>query len=52
MLSMEAYLSLYDASKEAKWLERAKAAANFTESWIWIWNVPTPEDADNNETAL
>jgi hypothetical protein len=47
MLSMEAYLSLYDSTKESKWLERAKAAADFAESWIWIWNLPMPLDADD-----
>jgi hypothetical protein len=47
MLSMEAYLSLYDSTGEPKWLERAKAAADFAESWIWIWNVPMPSDADD-----
>jgi hypothetical protein len=47
MLSMEAYLSLYDSTKEPTWLERAKAAANFAESWIWIWNLPMPLDADD-----
>jgi hypothetical protein len=47
MLSMEAYLSLYDSTKETKWLERAQAAANFAESWIWIWDVPMPLNADD-----
>jgi hypothetical protein len=47
MLSLEAFLSLYDSTKEPKWLERAKAAADYTESWIWIWNLPMPIDADN-----
>ena len=47
MLSMEAYLALYEVTKEKKWLERAQAAGNFAESWIWIWNVPMPVDADN-----
>jgi len=47
MLSMEAYLSLYETTKEPKWLERAQAAGNFAESWIWIWNLPMPVDADN-----
>jgi hypothetical protein len=47
MLSVEAYLSLYDATKEPKWLERAKAAANFAESWIFIWDIPMPPDQDD-----
>lgn len=47
MLSLEAFMSLYDATKEMKWLDRAKAAADYTESWIWIWNLPMPVDADN-----
>jgi len=47
MLSMEAFLSLYESTKEPKWLERAQAAGNFAESWIWIWNLPMPLDADD-----
>jgi hypothetical protein len=47
MLSMEAFLSLYESTKELKWLERAQAAADFAESWIWIWNLPMPLDADD-----
>ena len=47
MLSMEAFLSLYDSTKDAKWLERAEAAADFAESWIWIWNLPMPLDAED-----
>jgi len=47
MLSMEAYLSLYKSTKEPRWLDCARAAANFAESWIWIWNLPMPLDADN-----
>ncbi len=47
MLSLEAYLSLYEATGSAKWLERARAAADFAESWLWIWDVPMPVDADD-----
>jgi hypothetical protein len=48
MLSLEAFLALYENTKEPKWLERAKSAADYTESWIWIWNVPMPLDADDS----
>jgi hypothetical protein len=47
MLSMEAFLSLYESTREARWLERAKAAADFTETWMWIWNLPMPLDAED-----
>jgi len=47
MLSMEAFLSLHEATGEARWLERARAAADFTETWMWIWNLPMPGDADD-----
>jgi hypothetical protein len=49
MLSLEAFLSLYDSTKESKWLERAQAAANFAETWIWIWQVPMPADANDSQ---
>ena len=45
MLSLEAFLSLYESTKETKWLERAMAAGDYTETWIWIWNLPMPLDA-------
>jgi hypothetical protein len=49
MLSMEAFLSLYESTKEPRWLVRARAAADFAESWIWIWNLPMPVDADDTQ---
>ena len=49
MLSMEAFLSLYDSTRDAKWLDHAKVAADFVESWIWIWNLPMPVDADDSQ---
>jgi hypothetical protein len=45
MLSTEAFLSLYENTKDKKWLDYAKAAGDYTESWIWIWNVPMPVGA-------
>jgi hypothetical protein len=46
MLALEGYLILYENTKDTRWLERAKAAGNFAESWIWIWNIPMPIGAD------
>jgi hypothetical protein len=47
MLSLEAYLDLYDATKDKRWLTYAQAAGDYAESWIWIWNLPMPVDMTN-----
>ncbi len=48
MLSLNAFLSLYESTKEPRWLEYAKTAGDYTESWIWIWNVPMPVGANDS----
>jgi hypothetical protein len=47
LLSLEAFLALYEDSHDPRWLDYAQAAGDFAESWIWIWNLPMPADADN-----
>ncbi len=49
-LSLEAYLILFETTKDKKWLDRARMAANFAETWIYAWNVPMP--ADENDSTL
>ena len=44
-LALEAHLALFEATLDGRWLERAEAAADFAETWTYIWNVPMPEDA-------
>ncbi len=43
-LALEAYLALYDATSDSRWLVRAEDAADFAETWIYLWNVPMPAD--------
>ncbi len=51
MLSIEAFLSLYHVTHNPVWLHRAVAAGNYTETWIWIWNVPMPIGANDATLA-
>jgi hypothetical protein len=48
-VSLEAYLALFERTQDVKWLERARAAADFAETWIYIWNVPMAEDDDDTK---
>jgi hypothetical protein len=45
-LSLEAYLALFEATGDRVWLERAQAAGDFAETWVYLWNVPMPPDTD------
>jgi hypothetical protein len=49
MLSTEAFLDLYDCTKEPKWLERAKEAGDYAETYIWLWNVPMAPGLPDSE---
>jgi hypothetical protein len=42
MAALDAFMALYEATHDKEWLTRALSAADFTESWIWIWDVPLP----------
>ena len=48
-LSLEAYLALYEGTHDAKYLGRARAAANYAETYIYLWKVPMPSDEDDRE---
>ena len=40
---------LYRITSDRKWLDRAEAAATYTETWIYIWDIPMPEDVSQKE---
>ena len=39
-ISLEAYLALFEATGDERWLDRARIAARFSETWIFLWNIP------------
>ena len=48
-LSIEAYLELYETIKDKKWLTRAEVAAQYSETWMYIWNVPMVKNDSQKE---
>jgi hypothetical protein len=48
-LSLEAYMALFRGTHDPRWLQRATVAADFAETWIYIWNVPMPTGEPDSE---
>ena len=44
-IAFDSYLALYDVTQNKRWLDAAAAAATYTETWMYGWNVPLPPDA-------
>lgn len=38
MIAVYAFMALYDADGDERWLEAAKGAADFTETWTYVWS--------------
>lgn len=38
--AMWGFIALYEATHEDKWLEAAKGAADYTETWTYVWSFP------------
>ncbi len=48
-VSLEGYLLLVEDTADPKWLDRAKVAADVAETWMYIWNIPMPDDAEDDK---
>ncbi|MGO8747597.1 MAG: NPCBM/NEW2 domain-containing protein [Thermoguttaceae bacterium] len=47
LIALDAFLALYDATRDKRWLDCAIQAAEFSETWLYCWNVPMPEGDGN-----
>ena len=43
-MALNGFLSLYDLTKESKWLQAAEQAATYTESWVYSFEIPVEKD--------
>lgn len=42
MMALDAFLALYDLSQDKRWLRAAIQAADYSETWVYAWNIPMP----------
>jgi hypothetical protein len=42
-LAIDAFLAIYDQTRDARYLGAAAQAADFAETWVYGWPVPIPE---------
>ena len=43
-MAMVGFLSLYDLTRDSKWLDAAEQAATYTETWVYSHEVPVEDD--------
>lgn len=44
-IALNAFLALFDGTGDRKWLDAASRAADFAETWVYVWDVPVPGSA-------
>ena len=42
MMALDAFLALYDIGQDPHWLAAAVQAADYSETWVYCWNIPMP----------
>ena len=44
MMALDAFLALHDMTSDKRWLGAANQAAEYSETWVYAWNIPMPPD--------
>ena len=44
MMALAAFLSLYDVSRDRRWLVAARHAEEYSETWVYCRDIPRPDD--------
>ncbi len=52
ILSLDAFLALHDFTGEVRWLEAARQAATYIETWTYAWPVPVVAEDARQEYPL
>ncbi len=47
VMALDAFLSLYDLAHDKSWLRAATQAADYSETWVYAWNIPMPPGDPN-----
>lgn len=47
MIALYAFMALYDLDADPKWVEAAKGAADFCETWTYSWTFPVKPNIGN-----
>lgn len=47
-MAMAGFLSLYDLTRDSKWLEAAEQAATYTETWVYCHEIPVEDDREGD----
>ena len=42
IMALDAFLALYDIAQDRRWLAAAVQAADYSETWVYCWNIPMP----------
>ena len=45
LIALVAYVDLFEATGDGRWLDRARVAADVAETWTFVWDVPMPAGA-------